>query len=359
VGFAFVVFFSDFSQFTLFEMGGDGDLTGTRMRRSEVTALGDASSQDSQDSQDDSSLKCEGITQSGKQCKKNKAGSSRFCRQHAAPDLISDDDDDSALRHSKKRRISSSNDSDDNTTVSDDDSDYDDLLRSLAPLMTLQRGAISAAEELASISTTWDAAASELPLSTALFKDLQAMAKSPATSVGLLSTLLDNLLTQPITITSRTAELARPFNVCNDGLVTPLCALVHKTHGDGRLTPLPLLEQVLWYARTVISSDDSRAQLLDREVDEGTSIIDSPAELQTLIVPRLHRIILNTIAGDVQQNGIINSMVGFPRQGRNCHVLPREHGHGFARGDMPSRWHIRDHTSRHPSEVSRSEQMAT
>jgi len=88
---------------------------------------------------------------------------------------------------------------------------------------------------------------------------------------------------------------------------------MHKTQGDGRLTPLPLLEQVLWYARTVILSDDSRAKLLGKDVDEDASIIDSPAELQTLIVPRLHRIILNTIAKDVQQNGIINSMVGFPR----------------------------------------------
>ena len=72
-----------------------------------------------------------------------------------------------------------------------------------------------------------------------------------------------------------------------------------------------LLEQVLWYARTAISADDQKAKLLAK--GEELPIIDSPEELQSLIVPRLHEIILPAIADGVRLNGIINSMVGFPR----------------------------------------------
>ena len=202
-------------------MGGDGDLIGTAMSRTEIFALGDVSSQ-SQDSQDDRSLKCESQTQAETRCRKNKSGSSRFCRQHAGSDPISDDDDDSTPRHSdKKRRISSSNDSDDNTTASGDDSDYDELLGALAPLTTLRRGAISAAEELASVSTTWDTATSELPLCAAIFKDLQAIAESPAAGSDLFSTLLDNLLTLP-TI----AEDVRQNGIINSMVGFPRVAIV-------------------------------------------------------------------------------------------------------------------------------------
>ena len=56
-------------------MGGDGDLTGTQMRRREVTALGDVSSQ-SQDSEDGVSPRCAANTKAGSQCRKKSVESS-------------------------------------------------------------------------------------------------------------------------------------------------------------------------------------------------------------------------------------------------------------------------------------------